>query len=130
MLFDCLPRLNIGSKNLALISAALLLLDYSATAIVSAATAVSYVSGEVHLPFPPIIGTLLILVIFALVGLAGLRESARIASVVLSMHVSRSHKLKDRPRRNLTPTLGIFFTAHDYGHALCCFCRNLGTSRK
>ena len=88
MLFDCLPRLNIGSKNLALISAALLLLDYSATAIVSAATAVSYVSGEVHLPFPPIVGTLLILVIFALVGLAGLRESARIASVVLSMHVS------------------------------------------
>lgn len=81
-------RLNVGSKNLALISAALLLLDYAATAVVSAATAVSYLSGEVHLPFPVIVGTLLILVVFATISLSGLRESARIALVVFTLHVS------------------------------------------
>ncbi|KAI0083586.1 amino acid permease-domain-containing protein [Irpex rosettiformis] len=79
--------LNVGSKNLALMGAALLLLDYSATAVVSAATAISYLAGEVKLPFPVIAGTLLILVIFAVVSLSGLKESARIALVVLTMHL-------------------------------------------
>ncbi|KAI0790136.1 amino acid permease-domain-containing protein [Irpex lacteus] len=79
--------LNVGSKNLALISAALLLLDYAATAVVSAATAVSYLAGEVHLPFPVIVGTLLILVVFATISLSGLRESARIALVVFTLHL-------------------------------------------
>ncbi|EKM52801.1 uncharacterized protein PHACADRAFT_212012 [Phanerochaete carnosa HHB-10118-sp] len=43
--------LNVSSKTLALIGAALLLLDFSATAVVSAATAMSYLGGEVTLPF-------------------------------------------------------------------------------
>ncbi|KAI0689016.1 amino acid permease-domain-containing protein [Cytidiella melzeri] len=79
--------LNVGSKNMALIGAALLLLDYAATAVVSAATAVSYLAGEVKLPFPIVVGTLLVFAIFTGVSLSGLRESARIALVVLTIHL-------------------------------------------
>jgi hypothetical protein len=73
---------------LALAGAALLLLDYAATSVVSAATAIIYLSGEVKLPFPLIAGTLLVLVLFAVICLSGLKESARVALVLLSAHVS------------------------------------------
>ncbi|KAJ7342876.1 amino acid permease-domain-containing protein [Mycena albidolilacea] len=80
--------LNVSRKSLALLGAALLLLDFAATAVVSAATASSYLAGEVALPFPPFVGAALVLVIFALVSLTGLKESARIAFVVLAFHVA------------------------------------------
>ncbi|KAJ3476620.1 hypothetical protein NLI96_g11036 [Meripilus lineatus] len=48
--------LNVSSKTLALIGAAALLLDYAATAVVSAATAATYLDGEVNLPFPHTLG--------------------------------------------------------------------------
>ncbi|KAJ7844513.1 amino acid permease-domain-containing protein [Mycena olivaceomarginata] len=80
--------LNVSRKSLALLGAALLLLDFAATAVVSAATASSYLAGEVALPFPPFVGAALVLVIFALVSLTGLKESARIAFVVLAFHMA------------------------------------------
>jgi len=49
---------------------------------------VSYLAGEVSLPFPIYVGAILVLVLFALVSLSGLRESARIAAGVLATHVS------------------------------------------
>ncbi|KAI0798140.1 amino acid permease-domain-containing protein [Abortiporus biennis] len=80
--------LNVSSKPLALFGAALLLLDFASTSVVSAATAMSYLAGEVHLPFPVFVGSIIVLVVFALISLAGLRESARIAFVVLSFHIA------------------------------------------
>lgn len=74
-------------SHVALVSAALLLLDFAATAVVSAATASSYLAGEVALSLPLYIGALLAFVFFAAVSLLGLRDSARIASGVLIFHV-------------------------------------------
>lgn len=80
-------RLNGSTKAVALVGAALLLLDFAATAVVSAATASSYLAGEVALPFPLYIGALLVFVLFTAVSLMGFRESARVASGVLVFHV-------------------------------------------
>ncbi|KAG1859294.1 amino acid permease-domain-containing protein [Suillus subluteus] len=78
--------LNVSTKSVALLGAALLLLDFSATAVVSAATAASYLAGEVSLPFPVYIGAALVFVLFTFVSLSGLRESARVATGILAMH--------------------------------------------
>jgi uncharacterized membrane protein YkvI len=78
----------VSTKSFALIGAALLLLDYASTSVVSAATAASYLAGEVTLPFPTFVGAIIILAIFTLISLSGIRESARLALIVLSLHVS------------------------------------------
>lgn len=85
-----LGSLNVASKPTALVGAALLLLDFAATSVVSAATAISYLAGEISLPFPIVVGSLFILLVFTLVSLSGMRESARIALAVLTLHVSRT----------------------------------------
>ncbi|KAI0070664.1 hypothetical protein K474DRAFT_1669815 [Panus rudis PR-1116 ss-1] len=79
--------LNVSSKWFALLGAAMLLLDFASTSVVSAATAATYLAGEVSLPFPSYLGTVIILVIFTTISLSGLRESARIALAVLSLHI-------------------------------------------
>ncbi|KAJ4483760.1 AAAP amino acid permease [Lentinula aciculospora] len=79
--------LNISSKSLALLSAALLFLDFASTSVVSASTATSYLAGEVNLPFPEFVGTVLVLVIFTLISLSGIKESARVALCVLTLHI-------------------------------------------
>ncbi|KAJ3964665.1 AAAP amino acid permease [Lentinula raphanica] len=79
--------LNISSKTLALLAAALLFLDFASTSVVSAATAASYLAGEINLPFPEFVGTILVLVIFTLVSLSGIKESARVALCVLTSHL-------------------------------------------
>ncbi|KAF8888797.1 amino acid permease-domain-containing protein [Infundibulicybe gibba] len=79
--------LNISGKPFALIGAILLLLDFSSTSIVSAATAATYVAGEVSLPFPTFVGTIFVLVLFMVISLTGVKESARIALVVLTFHM-------------------------------------------
>ncbi|KAJ7613541.1 AAAP amino acid permease [Roridomyces roridus] len=63
-----------------------LLLDFTASSVVSAATAASYLDGEVDLPFPPFVAAAFIVATFALISLSGLKESARLAFVVLSLH--------------------------------------------
>ncbi|KAH8102672.1 amino acid permease-domain-containing protein [Cristinia sonorae] len=79
--------LNVSSKWVALLGAAVLLLDFASTSVVSAATAASYLSGEVKLPFPVYVIAISVLVVFALVCLSGLRESARLALTLLSLHM-------------------------------------------
>ncbi|KAI6026044.1 amino acid permease-domain-containing protein [Pisolithus marmoratus] len=79
--------LNVSTKFVALVGAALLLLDFAATAVTSAATAMAYLAGEVAIPFPLYIGTLLVFVVFTIVSLAGLKESAKVASSILSFHL-------------------------------------------
>ncbi|KIK96888.1 hypothetical protein PAXRUDRAFT_768751 [Paxillus rubicundulus Ve08.2h10] len=78
--------LNGSTKSVALLGAALLLLDFAATVVVSAATAISYLAGEMHIPFPRYVGTMFVFILFTVVSLAGLRESARVASGVLTLH--------------------------------------------
>ncbi|KAJ7159241.1 amino acid permease-domain-containing protein [Mycena crocata] len=79
--------LNASRKSLALLGAALLLLDFASTSVVSAATASSYLAGETALPFPTFVPAALILILFALVSLSGLKESARLAFAVMLLHV-------------------------------------------
>jgi len=80
--------LNVSTKTFALAGAALLLLDFASTSIVSAATAAAYLAGEVPaLPFPAWVGAVIVLALFTIVSLMGVRESARIALAVLSLHV-------------------------------------------
>ncbi|KAJ7508836.1 amino acid permease-domain-containing protein [Mycena galericulata] len=78
--------INVSRKSLAILGAALLLLDFTASSVVSAATAASYLAGEVALPFPTFVAAAIIVGIFALVSLSGLKESARLAFVVLAFH--------------------------------------------
>ena len=59
-----------------LIGAALLLLDYPATAVVSAATAMSSLGGEITIPFLIVVGSILIILLFAILCLSGVRDSA------------------------------------------------------
>ncbi|KAK1216606.1 hypothetical protein PQX77_020726 [Marasmius sp. AFHP31] len=80
--------LNISTKSMALVGATILLLDFAATSVVSAATAISYLAGEVSLPFPQFIGAIIILALFTLVSLSGIKESARLALCVLLVHVA------------------------------------------
>ncbi|THU77928.1 hypothetical protein K435DRAFT_973734 [Dendrothele bispora CBS 962.96] len=85
--------LNVSSKPLALLSASLLLLDFASTSVVSAATAASYLAGELattnsgSLPLPEWTVTVIILVLFMLVSLTGIKESAKVALCVLSFHI-------------------------------------------
>ncbi|KAJ7136289.1 AAAP amino acid permease [Mycena filopes] len=80
--------LNVSRKSFAVLGGALLLLDFASTSVVSAATASSYLAGEVALPFPAFVGAALVLLIFALISLTGLKESARLAFCVLTFHVA------------------------------------------
>jgi amino acid transporter len=80
--------LNVSNKSLSTLGASLLLLDFTSTTVVALATAASYLAGEVKLPFPAFVGAIFVLVILAVVSLSGIKESARIALVVLAMHVS------------------------------------------
>ncbi|KAF8911346.1 amino acid permease-domain-containing protein [Mucidula mucida] len=79
--------LNVSTKSFALIGASLLLLDFASTAVVSAATAASYLSAEVALPFPSFVGAIIVLVLFTIISLSGMKESARLALAVLSLHI-------------------------------------------
>lgn len=48
----------------------------------------SYLAGEVVLPFPEFVGVILVFVIFTIVSLSGIKESARVALCVLSFHMT------------------------------------------
>ncbi|KAH8112836.1 amino acid permease-domain-containing protein [Phellopilus nigrolimitatus] len=78
--------INVTSKGIALMGGALALLDYATTVVVSASTASAYISGEVKLPFPIYVGTLIIVVLPLIISLLGLRESTRTALGILSFH--------------------------------------------
>lgn len=81
--------LNASSKSIALAGAAITLLDSAMTVVVSSATASSYLSSEVHPPFPTFVITVLLLLGFATLCLSGTRDSARMASGILGFHVCR-----------------------------------------
>jgi uncharacterized membrane protein YkvI len=91
MLFTIRFRLNVSTKTFALVGAALMLLDFVATSVVSAAAATVYLSSEVpSLPFPAWVGAVIVLLLFTIISLLGVRESTRVALAVLSVHVRNS----------------------------------------
>lgn len=112
--------LNVSTKSFALVGAALLLLDFASTSVVSAATAATYLSGEVpSLPFPTWVGAVIVILLFTIVSLTGVRESARVALVVLSLHV-RTILIFNAC---LLKSLGV---ACFHGHIDHCFFHTLG----
>ncbi|RHZ89733.1 hypothetical protein Glove_11g36 [Diversispora epigaea] len=83
--YNCI--LNTSSKWFASVAAAFSLLDYMSTAVVSAATATSYVSGNLHLSiFLVFVLTIGILIISASVVASGIKESSNVAFVIFILH--------------------------------------------
>jgi amino acid transporter len=85
-------RLNVSSKSVAIFAAALTLLDSAVIPLVSAATATNYLAGEIPsgaagIPFPPYVLVAMIIVLFVSLSMAGLKDSARMAFVILCFHV-------------------------------------------
>ncbi|KAL5497753.1 hypothetical protein ACEPAH_2684 [Sanghuangporus vaninii] len=80
--------INSSTKSVALVGGALALLDYSTTSVVSAATASEYVAGETSLPYPICVGTILFAIFPLVISLLGLRESARTAFGILTLHMA------------------------------------------
>lgn len=77
-----------ASKAFALTGGALTLLDYATTVTVSASTASAYIWGEIDIPFPVYVGTIIIVATPLFISLLGLRESARTALCIMMFHVS------------------------------------------
>jgi hypothetical protein len=107
------PSLQVSSKTTALVGAALLLLDFTSTVVVSAATAASYIAGEVTLPMPQWTVTILIIVLFLLVAMLGMQEGSRSSLIILAFHVSgfRAHT-SSFPNSNFT-------SLSHYAHLSC-----------
>ncbi|CAG8436588.1 9368_t:CDS:2 [Diversispora eburnea] len=83
--YNCL--LNTSSKWFASVAAAVSLLDYMSTAVVSAATATSYISGSLHLSnFLVFVLTIGILIVSASIVASGLKESSNVAFVIFIIH--------------------------------------------
>nr|CCA20796.1 transmembrane protein putative [Albugo laibachii Nc14] len=77
--------LNTTSKRMASFGAALGILSYLATGVVSATSAVNYVETQIELP---VTGTTIgLLGVFALLSVYGIGESAVIATVIFAFHV-------------------------------------------
>lgn len=77
----------------------------------------TYLSGEVSLPFPIIVGALLVLILFTLISLCGLRDSARLALAVLTLHVSAIFLLHDGTDLYQLVTMTVLFVASAVGWA-------------
>ena len=83
--YNCL--LNSTRKFTAALAACLTLLSYLATAVISAKTAAEYLDNL--LPFLPAMETTaVVLVIFAALTILGITESARVALVIFTIHLT------------------------------------------
>lgn len=72
--------LNTTSKRTSSVAAALSILSYTATAVVSATTGVKYFAVQVEIPY--VESTVAMLFVFACVALLGITESSRVAAVI------------------------------------------------
>jgi amino acid transporter len=79
--------LNTSSKGLASIAAALTMVSYVATAVVSADSAIAYLNELVDGAVNRYLGTLGLLGFFALLSVAGMRESAGVALAIFTVHL-------------------------------------------
>jgi len=81
--YNCL--LNASSKTLAAVAGVMTTLSYVATAVISAKTAAEYVNTMVVIPVLAI--TAGIIVAFAILTILGVKDSARVAKVIFSLHI-------------------------------------------
>lgn len=81
--------LNSTTKSTAAVAACLSILDYLATCVVSASTASAYLAAEVILPekLTPFLLTIIILIVFSLICILGLRESSTLTLSIFSFHL-------------------------------------------
>lgn len=82
--YNCL--LNATSKTVAAIAGVTTLLSYVATAVISATIAVEYV--HTVLPIPIIPSVVILLGIFALLVISGLKDSAKVAFGIFLLHIA------------------------------------------
>ncbi len=82
--------LNTTKKSTASIAAVLTLLSYTATAVVSAAEAIHYLDHVIELPSINTITwlTIILLLLFALLNLVGIGESASVALAIFLLHLA------------------------------------------
>ncbi|GAA5814005.1 hypothetical protein MFLAVUS_007495 [Mucor flavus] len=80
--------LNSTTKSTAAVAACLSILDYLATCVVSASTASAYLAAEVDLPskLSPFLLTIIILIVFSLICLMGLKESSSLTLSIFTLH--------------------------------------------
>ncbi len=79
--------LNTTSKYKASIAACLTLLSYVATAVISSTEALHYAHGVWH-AIPVVWGTVVLLGLFALLNIIGIKESAGVAFVIFALHIT------------------------------------------
>jgi amino acid transporter len=79
--------LNTTTKLVGSFAACLTMLSYTATAVVSAQSAMSYFHEGIYDGFPVYWGTIIILGIFAVLNLIGLSESANVAFGIFVFHM-------------------------------------------
>lgn len=81
--YNCL--LNGTSKTIAAIAGVTTFLSYVATAVISAKTAVAYLNTII--PEPIILVTIIVLFIFAMLVISGLKDSAKAATIIFTFHI-------------------------------------------
>lgn len=79
--------LNTTRKSTASVAAALTILSYMATAVISATEAMKYLGGLWH-SLPIILATIAVLLIFMALVISGITESARVATVIFITHIA------------------------------------------
>ena len=79
--------LNTTSKSLASMAACLTLLSYMATAVISASEAMHYTHNLWH-GLPVIPATIVLLAIFMMLSIVGIREVSQVAVVIFITHLS------------------------------------------
>lgn len=81
--YNCL--LNASSKTIAAFAGTMTILSYIATAVLSAKTAIEYLSSVVTLPVIPI--TIGLLLVFAILVISGIKDSAKVAFTIFAAHI-------------------------------------------
>ncbi len=78
--------LNGTSKNVAATAGVLTILSYIATCVISGKTAVEYLHAIVNIPVIPV--TIGVLIIFALLVISGVKDSAKVAMAIFLTHIA------------------------------------------
>ncbi|KAI8384770.1 amino acid permease-domain-containing protein [Radiomyces spectabilis] len=80
--------LNTTAKSAAAVVACLSILDYLATSVVSASTATAYLAAQVTMPehFSAFVLTIIILIVFSVICLFGIRESSTLTLSIFCLH--------------------------------------------
>jgi len=81
--YNCL--LNATSKSYAAIAGTMTILSYIATAVLSGKTAIEYLHAAVSLPVIPV--TIGLLLVFTLLVISGIKDSAKVAFTIFNIHM-------------------------------------------